>query len=348
MGHRVDDGLDHDFGRDLVDARRPGAVRSRSDDSVDLAENEVHGLIHQPEGRAQIGLVRRNGFLHFRSVEVGAPDLGTQHEPLGGLAEQQDRGVRRDAVVQQVQMGQNLLGLRSGQSKSADPASHIHEPQHLLEVQVLHRRLLAGRRVERRQPQQPLDLQVLDESRVETGAKFLDRLVLPADQARFGSADERPHLRVPIRVRHPLQEDQTVRADGRGVVELSLGRRHAIPILGSVLCSEQPQIEVAPLHFVQVEVVRPPVRRRRLLEQEDLEELPQQRVVPQVVGDRAPVPRELPLDAADEDPQSGHCAKLRPSGSWRLSRSPVAALLSSCHRGVRVRVRSAFHSVLLA
>ena len=59
MRHRVDDGFGRDLHGDLIRSGRPGALRTGTDATVDLAEHEVHRLIDKLERGAL--------------VEVGSP-----------------------------------------------------------------------------------------------------------------------------------------------------------------------------------------------------------------------------------------------------------------------------------
>ena len=65
-----------------------------------------------------------------------------------------------------------------------------------------------------------------------------------------------------------LHEDQAMLAERARAIELPFRRRDSLFILRAVGVAEQPDVQVAAPDFVQVEVVRASVRRRRVLEQE--------------------------------------------------------------------------------
>ena len=85
-------------------------------------------------------------------------------------------------------------------------------------------------------------------------------------------------------VARSLHEDETVSSHGGRTVELPLGRRYAFLVLVPVVEAEQPYVDVAPIDFVQAELVRPQIGGRDILEQEDFEEPPVERVGPDVVA----------------------------------------------------------------
>ena len=90
-------------------------------------------------------------------------------------------------------------------------------------------------------------------------------------QTGLGLANQRLHLRVAGAVLQVVQENQAMHASFGGAVELPLGRGVAFGILGSVIASEQPHIKIAPLHFVQIKLIGPPVRRGKILKQKGIE-----------------------------------------------------------------------------
>ena len=66
-------------------------------------------------------------------------------------------------------------------------------------------------------------------------------------------------------------------------------------------------------NFVEIELIRPSVGRRGILEQEHIEEPSYENVVVHIVSQRSPFLREFALYAADEDADrnTGHAL-----GSW--------------------------------
>ena len=185
----------------------------------------------------------------------------------------------------------------------------------------------AGRRVERPPTDQFPALQILDQRGVEPGDQLRRRVESLPDQTGLRLADQRPHLRVPGVVARILHEDQAVRPDDGGVIELPLRRRHAFVVLGSVVAAEQPDVQVASFDFVEVEIVRPSIGRGSVLEQESVEEPTHQHVVANVVAQCRPLRGELALHAADEDAEGRHdvrCPGTTPSGvDFIRSRSSI-------------------------
>ena len=233
---------------------------------------------------------------------MSAPDFGKDQESLRRLPEQQHRGVRRPSLVQQVQMLQQLArGSLLRERELPGTACSAGELRHPLEVEIVQRRLGTRGRVEGSPANQLPGFQILDQRRVESGNQLCRRVEPLPDQARLSLAYQRSHLRMAGVCDRSLHEDQAVRSDGSRAVELTFRRRYSFVVLVSVVPAEQPQVDFAPFNFVKVKLVRPPIRGRRVLEQEDFEKPPHQNVVPDIVPQNRPLFGELTLDAADED-----------------------------------------------
>ena len=112
VGHRVHDRLGHHLLWDLVLDRRLHALRSGAHRQRDLAQDEVHRLVHERKHRALVDLVGGNRLGHLRPVEVRALDLGGDEKALRGLSEEQHCGVGQPALVQQVQMPEQIFRRR--------------------------------------------------------------------------------------------------------------------------------------------------------------------------------------------------------------------------------------------
>ena len=305
--YRVDDGFGDDLRGNLISPGRADALRPRTHRPVDLAEHEVHGLIDQLEHRALVDLIRGDRLLDLRSVKARALDLGGDQEPLGRLPEQQYGGIGQPPLVQQVQMLQQPLGgnvLR--QREVPGSARDADEEGHPLAVEIIQRRILADRRVEGSPTEQFPDFQVLHQRGVDPGLQFFQGVEPLSDQPGLSLADQRPHLRVPCAIFCALHENEAMHAESGRAVELPLRRRNPRFVFAPIPPAEQPDVEVAPLDFVQIEFVRPLIRRRCVLEEEHVEETPQQRIFVHIVTQRLALLRELALHAADEDADGDH------------------------------------------
>ena len=113
-----------------------------------------------------------------------------------------------------------------------------------------------GAGVERSPADQILDLQILDQRRIESGHQLGRRVESLPDQPRLGLADQHLHLRMSGVVSLALHEDQAMGADRGRVFELPLCRRLAFVVLASVVAAEQTHVDIGSFHFVQVEIVR--------------------------------------------------------------------------------------------
>ena len=173
MHHRVHDRFGQHLRRNFICPGRPCALRPRTDGPIDLGEHEIHRLIDEVERGALVDLIRRNRLGDLRSMETSAPDVGGEEKALRRLPEQQDRGVRRPALVQQVQMLQQLrTRCPLWERELSDQARGADELRHALVVEVIQCRPDARGGVERLPANQLLALQVLDQRRVEPGHKL--------------------------------------------------------------------------------------------------------------------------------------------------------------------------------
>lgn len=153
---------------------------------------------------------------------------------------------------------------------------------------------------------------MLDEAGVHREAQFIRARESPSDQLRRNATDQRAHLRMAAFVVGALDIDHPVLAFGARQVELALGRRDALRILETVVVPEQPDEHVAAPHFVEIQLIRATVGGRHVLEQEDLEEAPHQRIATQVIAQGRPLLGELLLHAADENADRGHAVAALP------------------------------------
>ena len=99
-----------------------------------------------------------------------------------------------------------------------------------------------------------------------------------------------------------------------GPVVLSFGRSDPLLVFEPVLVAEHPEIDVATIDFCEVDIIRPPVARRQLLEEKDLgDETSQDGIAEQECLEVRTNFGEFLLDAADEDPETcrGHYIILR-------------------------------------
>ena len=137
MRNSVNDRLPYDFHRNLVAHRSLDALRPRAHRECDLAQHEVHRLIDQLERRALVDVIGRNRFVDLGPVEVGALDLRRHQKSLRRLAEQQYRRICRTPVVQQLQVFQQLVGIRTFWQRETSVLAHgSDESSHPLRVKV--------------------------------------------------------------------------------------------------------------------------------------------------------------------------------------------------------------------
>ena len=309
MGHRVDNRFGHHLLGNLVGARRLNTLGPRADGSIDFAQYEVDRLVDQLEYGSLIDLVRRDRLLYLCPVEMSALDLRREQKALRSFPKQQDGGVGQPSLVQQPEvLQQHYRRCLLRQRKLPDPARPANEAGHPRGIEITDHGVLTRRRVERSEPNQILDLEVLHERRVEAGNQLLRGIELLANQPGLGTTNQRLHLPTPRAVVSSFHKDQTMLAEGRRMTVLSFGWRHAFLIFGAVLGPKQPYVDVGVLDLMQIELIRPAVGRGSVLEQKDLEEAPHQPIPPQVISERATLAGEFSLHAADEDANGSHRA----------------------------------------
>ena len=166
----VDDGLGDNFLRDFVFRRRLGAVLAGADPEIDFGEHEILGLVHEIEDRAFVHLIGRDGLGHFIAVEVGAFHLGRDQEALRLFSEQQDGGMGRPLLVEQVEVGQHLMGRRVLRQREIAPtAGQPEKAGDLVLVQVVERGVSAERGIEGPQTNQFALFKYPDQARIDGG-----------------------------------------------------------------------------------------------------------------------------------------------------------------------------------
>ena len=228
-------------------------------------------------------------------------------------AEQQHGGMGGAAGVEQVEMGQQLLGcgfLR--QVEAPRLAGAAQEGRHPLLVQVGKHGITAGGRIEGAVADQFMVFQILHQGGIQAGDQFGGGDEAAADQLVARQPDQRLHLRLAAGIVRTLHEDQPVLVERRGVGELPRRRRQPLRILEPVLVTEQPDIEVAARHFLQIYRVRAAVGGGHVLEQKRLEETADQCIAAQPVAQSRPLCGELLLDTADEDAQGPNTSSILP------------------------------------
>jgi hypothetical protein len=155
-------------------------------------------------------------------------------------------------------------------------------------------------------------LKVLNQGGIEPRNQFRGGGHSTADELVPGLLDQRPHLGGPLGIVGPLHEDQSVLMELGGLLELPLSGRDTLSVLVAIVVAEQPEVDVAAFHLVQIHLIGPTVRRGNLLEQETLEEAPQEGISEEVVPEGHALLRELLLHAADENAQGLHTNPILP------------------------------------
>ena len=227
--------------------------------------------------------------------------------PLRIPAEQQHRGVGRPPPLQQVKLCQQFARVPIfGQRKITQSAGAGDEPPQALRIQVAQHGAVAVCGIEIVPPHQQAVFHVLRQSRIQPGEQFRHAVEAAADQFPFRPGDQGRHPLVARRARAALDEDQPRLSQFAGIAELALGRRHSVRVRSAVIVAEQPQVQVALPQLLQIHLLRPPTDRGHVLEQKNVEASVQERAFPEMRTQGRPLPGELLLHAADENPLPAH------------------------------------------
>ncbi len=210
--------------------------------------------------------------------------------------------MRRSRVVQQVQVGQQLLGGRVfGQGKTPRSTRERAERRNAFAIQIGEGCSGTGRRIERPRANQLAVFEVLHQGGIQAADQLVSRGETAADELRFGLRYQRLRFGLTLGVAGALDEDEPGLPLLGSPIELALGRRDSLVVLEAVVASEQAEVDITPIHLAQVNLVGASVPRRQILEEEDREEPAQQGIALDEVAYRASFFRELLLNAADED-----------------------------------------------
>ena len=140
MGYGVDDRFSHHLRRHLVSNRYLVALLSRAYSQIDLGEHEIHGLIHQIKGGSLVNLVEGDGLSDIGSMEMSALDLGRDKKTLRLVAKEEDGGVGRQSVLEQVKVLQHMNGEGVFREREASgAASDSQEEAYFLRGEVIYR-----------------------------------------------------------------------------------------------------------------------------------------------------------------------------------------------------------------
>ena len=223
----------------------------------------------------------------------------------------------RVAAVEQVQVRQHVGG-RSllDQRVLTLAARRGKEAPELLFGDIGKVRARAGRGVERPGSQAARAFQLIDQAGVNGGHQLGCAGNPATNELPAGALDQLLHLRVPGSGLVLYRVDQSHLVEPGRLVELPLRRRYARGTLPTVAAGEEPKVDVGPAHLGEVDLVRPLVAGRQLLEEEDVEEAPQQGVVANEIGQRTAFGRQLLLHAAHEDAQPRRWQR---GGHWSVS-----------------------------
>ena len=98
-----------------------------------------------------------------------------------------------------------------------------------------------------------------------------------------------------------LHENQTGLVVRSRMGKFPFGGRNTLGIFIAILITKQADVNVAPRHLVQINLIGAKVRRRHILKQKRLEKPVHQRIVAQPIAQRDTVCGELLLHAADKN-----------------------------------------------
>jgi hypothetical protein len=215
--------------------------------------------------------------------------------------------VGRPAAIEQVQMGQKLLGRRLLRQREGSRAPRQRdEPPHPLLVQIGQGRARTGRRIERPGPDQLAVFEVLHQGSVEIADQLGRRAEAAPHEGGARPADQRHHLRVPFGRGLALDEDEPRPALCGGPIEFALRGRDALGVLEPVLATEESEVDLRPVHLIEVDRIRAGIGGRQVLEEEHREEAAQERVALDERLHGAALFGELLLNTADEDGHRAH------------------------------------------
>ena len=274
MHDGVDDGFGDDLLGDFVFRGNPCAFFPCSDPKIDLGEDEILGLIDEIEDRAFVNLVGRNGLCHFTTVEVGALDLGGDQEPLWLFAKQQNGGVGRTPLVEEVEVRQHLV--RRSISRQWKMATTTRKPQETGDlgfVQVIQGGVAAERGIEGTDTDEFALFENPDQAGIHGGDEFFRGIEATPNEVIGHSTDQCPHFRVLRIVGLTLYEDQAAFSEPGGflVFEMSGGKPGLV--FPAIIVTEQADVDVAVPDFVEIDFIRPTIGCGHImLEEEGLEE----------------------------------------------------------------------------
>ena len=246
------------------------------------------------------------------------------------LPEKEDGGVGGQAVIEQIQMGEDFFALRlDGEREVAGLAGATNEAGDGFGVEVVEGGLAGGAGVPRGAVDVACGFKVVHEAGVNGGLQLGKVVEAAADQLTANLPDERLHLRVLVFVDRPLDEDQAGFAEAAGLPVFEMGGREALVVFPAVFLAEDAEVEVALADLVEIDSVGAPVGSRDIaLEEKGLEEAAQQGVSGKIVAESVAFPGEFSLDAADEnlhvslEKTTSHVTRSKPA-PWDVGVSAV-------------------------
>lgn len=280
VGDCVDNSLSNDISGNLVFHWSLRALLAGAYTDVDLGHDEIDGLIDEFEGGALVNLVGWNGLGNLGAVEVGALHFGREAEALGVFAEEKDGCVGGAAVVEQIQVREDIrdLGL-DGEREIASLAGTSHEAGDIFLVEIVERGLVRGAGVPRSAGEVAGGFEMIDETGVNVGQKVGGFLETAAHELATDLADEGLHLRMLGIIRHAFDEDQAGFSEPGGLVVFEVSGRQAVPAFPAVVVTEETEVEITVPDFIEIDGVGATVGGRDIaFEEESLEETPQQRI----------------------------------------------------------------------
>ena len=277
------------------------AFGAGADPRRELGHDEEYGLIHQLKHRALVDLVIRNRLGNLCALEKKALDLRGDKKTLGLLAEEQNRRMAWLPTVEQVQVGQRLLGRRPGTQRVVSLVLGAgEEVADLLSRKIVDCGIQAGRCVERAVANGPGPEQILDEAGIHQRSQFRDAIESSPDELAASLAHESLHLGVALGVLVALDEDQAMLPGSGSPVELAFRGRESLGVFVAIFVAEQPQIDGTSVHLFQIDLLGAAVGGGQVLEKEHFEEPAQEGISLDVVLQRPALGGQFLLHAADE------------------------------------------------